>query len=90
MGWPSDTLAVCVVSLVLVAVPNVPVMVELEKVPLETAAVRTVTAPELAFAPPAVAVHCKFRSVPVRGATNVTFVAVVLVKAFVAAPAATR
>src|SRR5437879_12421109 len=86
MGWPSVTLAVWVVSAALVAVPNVAVMLVLEKVPLETAALRTVTAPELAFTPPVVAVHRKFRSAPVRGATKVASVAVVLVKAVVPGP----
>ena len=77
-------------SLALVLVPNVPVIPALENVPLESAALLTVTTPELEFTPPVLAVQFKFRSVPARGAINVEFVAVVLVSALVAAPAATR
>src|SRR5260370_33495013 len=83
-------LAVCVVSCALVPVLNVAVRVVLENVPLETGALRTVTAPELAFTPPVVAVHWRFRRVPVRAAMKVALVAVVLVNALVAAPAASR
>lgn len=70
--------------------PNVAVIADALKVPVPSAAVRTVTTPELALTPAAVAVQTRFASVPVNGATSALVVAVVLVNAVLVAAGATR